>query len=81
VAFNGHVERCAYLSHAIVAEPSQSLHEDRDGHALDGVEVDRGSAGDWIIGGLQDDLAGQAADGGRARCDERASQSRDGRIA
>jgi hypothetical protein len=49
VTFDGHVERRAHLSHAVVAESSEALHEDRDGHALDRVKVDRGSAGDWIV--------------------------------
>jgi hypothetical protein len=52
VAFDGHVERCAHLAHAVVAESSETLHEDRDGHALDRVKVDRGSPGNWIVGGL-----------------------------
>jgi hypothetical protein len=49
VAFDGDVERCAYLSHSVVAEASESLNEDRDGHALHRVEVDRGPAGDRIV--------------------------------
>jgi hypothetical protein len=49
VAFDGDVERCAYLSHTVVAESSESLDEDRDGHALHGVEVDRAPAGDRIL--------------------------------
>jgi len=52
VAFDGHVERSAYLSHPVVAESSEALNEHCDGHALDGVEVNRGSAGDWIVVGL-----------------------------
>ncbi len=49
LAFDGHVERRAHLSHAVVAESSKALDEDTDGHALDGIEVDRGSAGNWIV--------------------------------
>jgi hypothetical protein len=49
VAFDGDVERCAYLSHTVAAESSESLNEDRDGHALHRVEVDRGPAGDRIV--------------------------------
>jgi hypothetical protein len=52
VAFDGNVERRAHLPHAVVAQSSEALHEDRDGHALDRVEVDRGSARDWIVVGL-----------------------------
>jgi hypothetical protein len=52
VAFDGHVERRAHLSHAIVTEPPEALHEDREGDALYRVKVDRGSAGDWIVVGL-----------------------------
>jgi hypothetical protein len=52
LAFDGHVERCAHLSHAVVAESSEALDKDPDGHALDGVEVDRGSAGNWIVAWL-----------------------------
>jgi hypothetical protein len=33
--FDRHVERCSHLSHAVVAEPSEALHKDRDRHALD----------------------------------------------
>ena len=49
MAFDGYVERCAYLSHAVVAESSKALNEDRNGHALDRVKVNRGSAGDWVV--------------------------------
>jgi hypothetical protein len=49
VAFDGDVERCAYLSHTVVAESSEPLDEDRDGHALHRVEVDRAPAGDRIL--------------------------------
>jgi hypothetical protein len=49
VAFDCYVERCAHLSHAVVTESSKALNEDRNGHALDRVEVDRGSAGNWVV--------------------------------
>jgi hypothetical protein len=49
LAFDGDVERRADISHAIVAKSSEALDKDLDGHALDGVEIDRGSAGDWIV--------------------------------
>jgi hypothetical protein len=49
LAFDGHVECCAHLSHAVVTESTEALDKDPDGHALDGVEVDRGSAGNWIV--------------------------------
>jgi hypothetical protein len=48
VTFDGDVERCAHLSHAVAAESSEPLDEDCDGYALDRVEVDRGPARDWI---------------------------------
>jgi hypothetical protein len=48
VTFDGDVERCAHLSHAVVAESSEPLNEDCDGHALDRVKVERGPARDWI---------------------------------
>jgi hypothetical protein len=49
LAFDGYGERCAHLSHAVVAESSEALDEDPDRHALDGVEVDRRSARNWIV--------------------------------
>lgn len=52
MAFDGHVERYAHLSHAIVTESPEALDEDREGDALNRVKVDRGSAGDWIVLGL-----------------------------
>jgi hypothetical protein len=52
VAFDGHPERVADLSHTIVTESSKALHEHRDGHALHRIEVDRGSTRDWIVVGL-----------------------------
>ena len=74
MAVHGNVERCADFTHAIVAEPSETLDKDAERHALDRVEVDRGPARNWIATLLQYDLAGQAADRGRTRCDQRASQ-------
>jgi hypothetical protein len=49
MAFDRYVERYTHLSHTVVAESSKALNEDRNGHALDRVEVDRGSAGDWVV--------------------------------
>jgi hypothetical protein len=49
LAFDGHVERCAHVSHAVVAESPEALYKDPDRHALDGVEIDRGSTRDWIV--------------------------------
>jgi hypothetical protein len=40
LAFDGHVERCAHVSHAVIAESPEALHKHPDGYALDGVEVD-----------------------------------------
>jgi hypothetical protein len=76
-AFDGHVERRAHLSQAVVAESSQALDEDTDGHTLDGVESDRGSAGNWIVLWLENDLAGRAANDGRAWPYQCSSQPRD----
>lgn len=39
----------AHLSHAVIAEASEALDKDPDGHALNRVEVDRGSTGHWIV--------------------------------
>jgi hypothetical protein len=58
MAVHGNVKRCADFTHAIVAEPSQTLDKDCKRHALDRVEVDRGPARHWIATLLQYDLAG-----------------------
>ena len=52
VTFDGHLERVAHFSQTIVAESSKALDKHCDRHALDRVEVDRGSARDWIVVGL-----------------------------
>jgi hypothetical protein len=46
------------LVHPRVTEPAEPLDQDTGRHALDGVEVDGGSAWDRIFTGLQHDLAG-----------------------
>jgi hypothetical protein len=74
MALHCNVERGADFTHAIVAEPSETLDQDSERHALDRVQVDRGSARNWIATLLQYDLARQAADRGRTGCDQRAFQ-------
>jgi len=78
MAVHGYVERCANFTHAILAEPPETLHKDAKRDALNRVEVDRGPARNWIAALLQYHLAGQAADRGGARCDQRAVQPWDG---
>jgi hypothetical protein len=44
------------LFHPQVTETAEPLHQNTGRHALDGVEVDGGSARDRIVAGLQHDL-------------------------
>jgi hypothetical protein len=79
-AVHSDLKRCTELAHPVVAESSEALNKNRDGDALNRVEVDSGTAGDWIIARFQHDLAGQSADRGRTGSDERASQPWNGRV-
>jgi hypothetical protein len=80
VAVDGHFECPAYGAHPVAAQCAEPIHEDRDRHALDRVQVDRTSPGDGIVTGLQDDLARESADRRRARRDDRSAQSGNGYV-
>lgn len=80
MAVHGNVERCADLTHPVVAEPSETLHEGRERDTLDRVEVYRGPPRDWIITRLHDNLAGETPNVGRTGSDQGASQPRNGRV-
>ena len=56
-AVDGHFERRAELTHPILAEPSQTLHQDSDADAFDQVEVDTGPPWNGILTGVEHDLA------------------------
>jgi hypothetical protein len=79
-AVDRYCEGCADLSYAGIGQSTQTVDKDGDRHAFDGVKIDRRALRDRIIGGLQHDLTGQAANGRRAGCDQRPSKPRDGRI-
>jgi hypothetical protein len=57
-AVHGDLKRYAEFAHPVVAESSEALNKNRDGDALNRVEVDSRTVGDWIIARLQHDLAG-----------------------
>src|SRR6185312_13188573 len=78
---DGDVERGAHFAHPVIAETSQSLHEGAYRHALDRIQIDRRALGYRVFVRLQDDLAGQTADGRRARRYQSAPQPWDGGIA
>lgn len=66
------------LFHSQVAQAAEPLHENAGRHALDGVQVDGGSARHRIFAGIQHDFARQVANGRGARSDQRAPKSWDG---
>ena len=66
-AVDGDLERGAHVAHAVVAQPAEARDEHPDRHALRRVEVDGTTPGDRIVPRLQDHLARQAPNGGRAR--------------
>jgi hypothetical protein len=80
VAIHGDIECYADFAHPIVAKPSETPHEDSDGNALDRVEVDRRPPRNWIVSRLHNNLAGETADRGCTRRNERAPQPWNGRI-
>ena len=71
----------ADLPHARVGQPSEPLDEDRERDALDRVHVDHAAAGYRVLAGLEADFADEAADRGRAWCDECAPVSGDHGVA
>jgi hypothetical protein len=80
VAVNSYIERCTDFTHTVVAEPSETLHQDGNRDTLDRVEVDRRPLRHWIVSRLDDNLAGETANCGGTRRDERAFQARNRRI-
>jgi hypothetical protein len=80
-AIDGDLEGGTQGAHPPAAEDTESLDQHGHGDALDGVQVGNASFGDGVVAWFEDDLAGQATDGGRARSDQRAPQSGDGCVA
>ena len=76
LALHGDFEGGADLSHPRVAQPSDARHEHAQRHALDRVEVDGASTTDRVLARLEDHLAGQAANRGRTRGNERSPKPR-----
>lgn len=81
IAVNRDFERRADGAHPFAAENAESLDQDGDRDALHRIEVDGAPFGDGIVARLKDDLAGQTADRGRARRNQRAPQPGDRRVA
>jgi hypothetical protein len=79
-AVDGNLECRTDLTHPTSAEGSESFNENRDGDALDRVEVDGARPRDRIVTRLQDDLARQSPQGGGTRGYEGPMQARDGRV-
>jgi hypothetical protein len=80
-AGHGDLKGCADLSHPVVAEPAEAFDQNCDRNALDGIEVDGRGQGDRVITRLEYDLARDPADGGSARSDQRAAESRNRGVA
>ena len=70
----------ADLAHALVAQATESIDQDTEGHALDRVEVDRAQPRDGIPAGFEQDFARQATDGRGARGDDCPSETGDGHV-
>jgi hypothetical protein len=70
-ACHGDFERVADLTHPLVAESAQALHERSERHALDRVEVDGRGPRYRILARLEQDLALDPTNRGRARADQR----------
>src|SRR5205085_11902704 len=75
------LERGAHFTHAVVTQTADPFDKCRNRHALDGVEVDRTPLRDRIITGLEHDLTRKPTDSRRARSDQRATESRNARVA
>lgn len=80
LAGNRDRERVADLTHPVVADSAQALDERRDRHALGAIEVDHRQARDRVLGRLEEYLARDPADRGRARPDQCAPQTRNRRV-
>ena len=80
-AVHGNCESSTDLGHSTVAQTTDSLRKRAYRDALDGIEIDSGSSTHRIIAWLKDDFARKAADSGRARGDNGATESRNCRVA
>lgn len=79
--FNRHLEGGAHLSHSLVTQPPESLHEHGDRNALERVEIDCAALRHRVIASFEDDLARQTAYRRRTRRDKGAAQPWDGSVA
>ncbi len=79
-AVHRNCERRADLGHSAVAHATDSIRKHTYRDAFDRIEIDSGSATHRIIARLKDDFASEAADRGRARCDQSATESGNCRI-
>ena len=75
------IKRSADLAHSLAAETSNSLHQNRYRNTLNRIKVDGAATTNWILSRLKDDLAWKVTNRRCARCNQRSSQSRDGRVA
>ena len=75
------LERRADLAHPTIAQRPDPIHQHCDGDALDGVQVRRTTTRNRVIARLEDHLAGEPPDRGRAGGDERPTKPGDGGVA
>ena len=81
LAVGSDAECCADLAHPRATQCSKALDEDADRDRLHGVEIDSAPATDRVIAGLENDLARQAPNRGRAWRHQRPAQPRDRGVA
>ena len=81
VVVHGDFERLTKLPHPDIGKAPDSFGEDAESDTLDRVHVDHAVPWYRVVAWLEDNLTGQAADGRRARSDDRPSKPRDGGIA
>jgi len=80
-AVDCYCERRADLSHAAIRQPAKTVDEHRDRHALNRVQIDRAPLKNWIVDGLQNDLASQPSDCGCTGRDKRPPEPKDRYVA
>lgn len=79
-AVHGNCESSTDLGHSAVAQTTDSIGKHTYRDALDGIEIDGGSATHRIIARVKDNFASEAAEGGRAGGDHDTTEARDCRV-
>ena len=73
---NGNSESLTDLAHSSVAKTTDVIRKHTYRNPFNRIQIDRCSATDRVVAGLEDHFASQAADCGRARGNHSSSKSR-----